>query len=44
MTVGEIMLYGGIGGTAVFGILFFVLWGVFEKKKKKLRQEIEEEY
>lgn len=44
MTMGEMMFYGGIAGTAVFVILFFALWGVFEKKKKKLRKQIEEEY
>ncbi len=44
MTMGELMFYGGIVGTTVFGILFFALWGVFEKKKKKLRRQIEEEY
>lgn len=43
MTFGEILFYGGIAGTAFFGLLFVVLWFVFEGKKKRLIKRIEQD-
>lgn len=44
MTTGQLMFYGGIAGTLIFLILLFAVWGSYEKKKKKLRRQIESEY
>lgn len=43
MTTGQILFYGGIGGTAFFALVFILSWAVFEKKKKKLIRQIEQE-
>lgn len=43
MTMGELMFYGGMGGTAVFILLFAVSWAVYERKKKQLIRKIEQE-
>lgn len=44
MTTGQILFYGGSVGVALFGLLTIVMWIVYEKKKKKLLQDIEQEY
>ncbi len=44
LTMGEMLFYGGIAGTAFFALLFVILWFVFERKKKKLIKKIEQEY
>lgn len=44
MTMGELLFYGGIGGTALFGLLFVLLWFVYEGKKKRLIKRIEQEF
>ena len=38
------MFYGGIAGAVIFTLLLFILWGIFEKKKKDLKRKIEDEY
>ncbi len=43
MTMGEILFYGGIAGTAFFGLLFVLLWFIYEGKKKRLIKKIEQE-
>ncbi len=44
MTIGQLLFYGGIAGVFIFGILTVVMWTIFEKKKKKLICNIEQEY
>jgi len=43
MSKGELLFYGGMVGTALFGLLFVLSWVVYEKKKKKLIEKIEQE-
>lgn len=44
MTAGQTMFYGGITGTIICVLTLVISWGIFEKKKKDLRKQIEEEY
>ncbi len=44
LTMGQLLFYGGIAGTAFFGLLFVVLWFVYEGKKKRLIRKIEQEF
>jgi len=43
VTTGQLLFYGGIAGVVLFGILFILSWAIYEKKKKKLIQKIEQE-
>jgi len=44
MTTGMIMMYGGIVGSVFFIILFFVLQGIFKKKRKAVLDELNQDY
>lgn len=43
MTQGQLLFYGGIGGIAVFTIMFVLCWIIFDKKKNKLIKKIDSE-
>ena len=44
MTVGEMMLYGGIAAFAVLLIIFVVMLNIFKLSRKKLAKKIDEEF
>lgn len=41
--MGTVMLIGGIVGLVICIVMLFLLPGIFEKQKKKLFEEIEQE-
>lgn len=41
--MGTVMLIGGIAGLVICIVMLFLLPGIFEKQKKKLFEEIEQE-
>lgn len=43
LTMGELMFYGGIAGIVFFGLLFVILWLVYEWRKKRLIRKIEQD-
>lgn len=43
MTMGELLFYGGMAGTAFFGLLFVALWFIYEWRKKRLIRKIEQD-
>lgn len=44
MSLGTILLWGGIGGLVLFAVIGIVAWRVLSKRGKKLLRAIEEEY
>lgn len=44
LTYGQMLFYGGIAGAVLFAVLFFVLWGIFENKRRKMMKKIDDEY
>lgn len=44
MSVGQIMLYGGVGAFGVLLIILLVLLKVFKAERKRLAEKIEKEF
>ena len=44
MTMGEMMLYGGIAAFAILLVILIILLNSFKRSRKRLAQKIEDEF
>ena len=44
MTLGKILLFGGLGGLVLFALIGFIAWKIQRRRGEKLLRAIQDEY